>query len=118
MESLRLQDSISKNAIEQERTKLAKARHVIGKAWDVEVKCYEKGLKQSAQVNAEHLNSGIFPYHKACYLLLDMYMCVEGIFPFEMPLYIEEFARRNDDIFLDPEEENVKERLKELGYLD
>jgi len=53
--------------------------------------------------NQPSFNPRIFPYHKCCYLLLDMYLCVEGEFPYKVPFYVEEFARRNDDIVLEDE---------------
>lgn len=90
------QAPISKHAIEEERKRLKATKHVIEKAWDTEVKCYENNLKQDSNCLAGDLNPYIFPYHKSCYLLLDMYMCLEGEFPYRLPIYVKKSARRID----------------------
>jgi len=87
----------------EERTYLQSTRDVIQKAWDAEIKCYEMGLKQDVThpSQLQHLNHRIFPYHKSCYLLLDMYLCVEGEFLYNVPFCISEYARRDDNIILE-----------------
>lgn len=95
---------ISPRKLEEERgTNLESTRDVIQKAWDAEIKCYEMGLKQDVKNPAQlqHLNNRIFPYHKSCYLLLDMYLCVEGEFLYNVPFCISEYARRDDNIILE-----------------
>lgn len=93
----------SPRKLEEERTNLENTREVIQKAWDAEIKCYEMGLKQDVQnsLQLQHLNHRIFPYHKSCYLLLDMYLCVEGEFLYNVPFCISEYARRDDNIVLE-----------------
>jgi len=93
----------SPSKIEEERTNLQNTKDVIQKAWDAEIKCYEMGHKQEVTHPSQlsHLSPRIFPYHKSCYLLLDMYLCVEGEFLYKMPFFISEYARRNDDITLE-----------------
>ena len=93
----------SPRKLEEERTNLENTREVIQKAWDAEIKCYEMGLKQDVQnsLQLQHVNHRIFPYHKSCYLLLDMYLCVEGEFLYNVPFCISEYARRDDNIVLE-----------------
>ncbi len=92
-------DFESRDSLEQERKKLHITRDIVGKAWEKEVKCYEQDLKQ--KVNIQDLNPRMFPYGRACYFLLDMYMCVEEDFPYVLPCYVNETARRNDDFVLE-----------------
>jgi hypothetical protein len=89
--------------VEEERTNLQNIRDVIQKAWDTEIKCYEMGLKQEVIHPSllTNLSQRIFPYHKSCYLLLDMYLCVEGEFLYKMPFCISEYARRSDGVILE-----------------
>ncbi len=90
------QSPFSKVSKEEERKKLKSTADVIKKAWEAEVKCYENNLKQNADCINTGLNPCLFPYHKSCYLLLDMYMCLEGVFPYKLPVYIVKNVRRND----------------------
>jgi hypothetical protein len=92
---------ISITEIQKEEEILKATRNVIEKSWNAEVKCYENGSRQNADPNRQQLDPRIFPYHKSCYLLLDMYLCVEGEFPYKVPFYVEEFARRNDHVVLE-----------------
>jgi hypothetical protein len=76
-------------------------RNVIQTSWNAELKCYENGARQQPHPTNHVFDPRIFPYDKSCYLLLDMYLCVEGEFPYKIPFYVEEFARRNDDVVLE-----------------
>ena len=84
---------MSTSKVKEERQKLEVTKDVIKKAWDTELKCYENGLKQPTNITSQDLNPFIFPYHKACYHLLDIYMCLEGEFPYKIPMYITKSAR-------------------------
>ncbi len=88
-----------RDSIMQEKKKLLITRNIVGKAWEKEIKCYEQDQRQ--QVNVQELNPRLFPYDKACYFLLDMYMCVEEDFPYVLPCYVDEMARRRDDFILE-----------------
>lgn len=76
-------------------------RNVIQTSWNAELKCYENGARQQPHPTNRFFDPRIFPYDKSCSLLLDMYLCVEGEFPYKIPFYVEEFARRNDDVVLE-----------------
>ena len=82
--------------LEEERKRLQNTRYIIQKAWEIEVKYIEQGLKQDVKCHEFH--PLIFPYNMSCYFLLDMHLCFqEESFPYKMPFYIDAMARRNDD---------------------
>lgn len=85
--------------LQEERKRLKSAGVIIQKAWDIEVKYIEQGLKHDMKSN--EFNPFIFPYHISCHFLLDMHLCFhEEIFPYKMPFYIDEKARRNDNFVI------------------
>lgn len=90
-----------KKDLEIESKKLDLAHTFMVKSFEFETTLYENDHRQSREIDEDTFDTRIFPYHPSCYLLLDMYMCMEyeGDFPYDIPYRIG-VAARNHDIYM------------------
>lgn len=78
-------DKENDNWMETELNKIQECKEIIDETWKFEVALYEQGFKQEFSLN--QIDPRIFPYHKQCVRLLDMYAALDG--PFEYDLEID-----------------------------
>lgn len=83
--------------MEEESQKLAVAHAFMLRSFEAETALYEQDSRQASDL-VHGFDERIFPYHPSCYLLLDMFRCVEyqGEFPYPIPYMIGVKARNRE----------------------